>query len=211
MDYISGPCIAYALLTFALLLRPQPIWILLAGITWAAAVFTYPMWLSFTPACVFIYLAAPQTVDADPRRPPRVAAGALTLTAALAVVHHQIFGDGFNFLKVTIGMSRTLAAMRESPWANKNFSVTYADWLVFPGVAAALAVWLLITGRTVDRLLSLSYLYVVVVMSILTILPGRILEFDYIANFLVPGSFIVLGVGFFRCCRIAGKPHPSGY
>ncbi len=197
MDYVIGACIAYGLLSFALLLRCTSVGMFFAGVSWAAAIFSYPTWLLFTPACILMYCAT-----GTPRRAVRAAllfgAGALALTLALALLHHRIYGDGFNFLKVTIPTMRSLANMQESPWASKNFSVTYADWLVFPAVAAALALWLLVTGRAADRYLSLSYLYCAAVMLFLTLRPTRILEFDYFASFLIPGASIVLGVGFFR-------------
>jgi hypothetical protein len=197
MDYITGPCIAYALLAFALLVRSAPLCTLLAGVAWAAAVYCYPIWLLFTPACLPIYLAArpPRTL---PRATILFAAGAITLTSILALLHHHIYGDGFNFLRVTLATSQLLANLKVSPWASQNFSVTYADWLVFPGIAAALAVWQLIAGRAADRYLALSYLYCAAVMLTLTLRPNRILEFDFFASFLIPGAFIVLGAAFFR-------------
>ena len=197
MDYVTGPCIAYALLSFALLIRPSRICILLAGVSWAAAVYCYPVWLLFTPACIAIYLAA-HTRFRFLRPTFLFAAGALALTLALSLLHHHIYGDGFNFQKITIATLRSAASQHDNPYANSNFSVTYADWLVFPGIAGALAVCLLITDKTAVRYLALSYLYCAAVMSILTFTAARILEFDFFASFLIPGAFIVLGVFFFR-------------
>jgi hypothetical protein len=228
MDYVIGPCIAYALLTFALLIRPSRVCLLLAGITWAAAVYCYPIWLLFTPACIPIYLSA-HVQRRVARDASLFAAGALVLTVALALLHHHIYGDGFNFQPITIATIRGATSQHDNPYANPNFSVTYADWLVFPGLAAALAVWLLITEKTAvrylvarrnrwyarphgrasearpvrarvfpTRYLALSYLYCAAVMLMLTLGPARILEFDYFASFLIPGAFIVLGIFFFR-------------
>jgi hypothetical protein len=197
MDYVTGACIAYALLSFALVVRPSAVSIALSGIAWAAAVYSYPLWLLLMPACILIYLAA--------HKPARIlrdvilfTAGALALTGAFALLHHHIYGAGFNFLQVTLATARSFSTMQVSPWASKNFSVTYADWLVFPGIAAALAVWQLITARSRVRYLALSYLYSAAVMLILTLRPARTLEFDYFASFLIPGAFIVLGVAFFQ-------------
>jgi hypothetical protein len=197
MDYVSGACLAYALLTFALLIRSWPVCILLAGVSWAAAVYCYPTWILFTPACMPIYLAAHARVRVL-RATLLFAAGALALTVALALLHHHIYGDGFNFQKITIATARAATNVHENPYVSQNFTVTYADWLVFPGLAAAAAVWLLIKARAADRYLALSYLYCAAVMLLLTIGPARILEFDYFSSFLIPGAFLVFGVFFFR-------------
>jgi hypothetical protein len=196
MDYVTGPCIAYTLLTFAFLIRPSRVCHLLAGLTWAAAVYCYPIWLLFTPACIPIYLAA-HTRARFVRAALLFAAGASMLTLALSLLYHHIYGTGFNFQPINLAILRTAAGLHQNSYANPNL-IAYADWLVFPGLTAALAAWILITGHSAIRLLVLSYLYCATVMLILTLSSAHILEYDYFASFLIPGAFITLGIFFFR-------------
>ncbi len=232
MEYVTGGCIAYCLLTFALLLRSVSaigsrrwLYCFLAGLSWAGAVYSYPFWLLFTPACLAFYLAAK---DADGQVPTRLreslkdsiyastvfTAGIVTVTSTMMLIHYRIFGVGWlAFQRSSVDMARFMAHMKESLWASKSFSVTYADWLVFPSLAAALSLILAIpyfrrqlalrpgTGK-----LLLMYLYFFAVMVYMTIRPGRILQFDYFTSFLLPGAFIVLGVTIFSIPMPLSRP-----
>lgn len=223
MDYGTGGCLAYCLLALAMVVRsvfatPRARWLWLcgAGISWAAATYTYPFWALFTPACLLLYWAAKALKDDAPssfRRKlldslagaAQFAAGGLTLTFALILVHYWIFGAGWlAFQRQSIEMGRFAWGMKVSPWASSSFSVTYADWLVFPGMTAALSMvflipqfrrWLVL-GSGVGGLLVMN-LYFVAIMVIQTIRPGRILQFDYFSIFLVPGAFLALGATIF--------------
>jgi hypothetical protein len=231
-DYVPGGCIAYCLLTFALLVRSafatgQRRWVYLfaAGLSWAAVIYTYLFWVVFTPACFAMFHAAEESHGADQKnRTARwrgmalsagvFTAGALTLTLGLMTFHYLIFGaGGLAFQRLSIDTVRFLSQMRENSWASKSFSVTYADWLVFPGMVAVLSLWLLIPGarrwlglRAGTHTLLLMYLYFAVVMVVMTIRMTRLLEFDYFASFLLPGAFIVLGVSLFDFPIPSTKP-----
>jgi hypothetical protein len=216
IDYVMGGCIAYCFLTFAFLVRSASMgspgrWMLLflAGLSWAGAVFCYPLWAVFTPACFAVYGAAEQangrtSGGARLKSIATFAAGGASLILALLLLHRWIYGAGaFPFEGITLGILLSASKMRENPLATKSFSVTYADWLVFPGLTALLSLALLASKsrgwlgmRTGTGLLVAMYLYFAAVMTAME--PrSAILQFDYFASFLIPGAFIVLGVSFF--------------
>jgi hypothetical protein len=219
-DYVMGGLIGYSLATFALLVRaalkPSRWTLLFAGFLWAAVVFTYPLWLAFTPACALIYLA-----PIEKRRLKSLIAAAIPfavgfalLGAGLFVFHRLVFGTASpGFFEISLSTARYLNNLSDSLWAARNFSVTYADWLVFPGAAAGLSLLILIPA--IRRWLALppatawlaaAYLWMAAVMVIMTLRPARYLEFDYFATFLIPGTFLVLGVSFFRIPHSSNKP-----
>lgn len=229
-DYVTGACLGYSFLAFALLVgssgtKPSLRWLclFLAGVSWAAVIYTYPFWLTFTPACAAVYLAArvadrlPRPVDQnrDEILPASLfVAGVLALTAILMLVHYRIFGaGGLDFQRNTIETSRVIAHMTENPWIFGKFSVTFADWLVFPALTALLALALLLLSRLRRAdlpagapYLLIAHVYCTAVMTLMTLRPTRSLEFDYAATFLLPGSFLVLGVSFFHFAQERKKP-----
>jgi hypothetical protein len=207
-DYVTGGCLAYSSLAFLFLVRAGDgtslfPWALAAGSSWAAAIYTYPVWIALTPACVFVALARGTT-----RRVVRMALpfamGMLVLTAGLAAAHELIYGaGGLSFQRVTLGTMRMMSPLQQNPFASHGFSLTFADWLVFPGIAAAIAILLMLPGARrwislpagADKLL-LANLYMIVVMALMTV-RGGLLQFDFMANFLLPGTFLALGVTVF--------------
>jgi hypothetical protein len=223
IEYVTGACIAYCLLTLALLMRSactytgrRWAYLFLAGASWAGAIYAYPFWLLFTPACLIFYLAARDSAgEASLRWSVRFkdtvvaagffAAGGAALTLIFMLTHYLIFGEGWlAFQRNSIESVRYVSHMEVSPWASKSFSVTYADWLVFPGLAAGLSIILAIPYfrrslalRAGTGKLLLMYLYFFGVMVFMTIRPGRILQFDIFTSFLLPGAFIVFGVTIF--------------
>src|SRR5579862_98982 len=215
-DYVMGGCLAYCFLTFAFLVRSASVnssarWAILfaAGLSWAAAVFSYPLWAVFTPACFAVYWAAEQAHDGTSwgTRLKSVlvfAAGGLSLILAFLLLHRWIYGAGaFPFEGITLGILFSASKMRQNPLATSSFSVTYADWLVFPGFTALLSLALLLPGsrrwlgmRSGTGLLIAMYVYFAAIMTAME--PrSAILQFDYFASFLIPGTFIALGVSFF--------------
>src|SRR5579864_808423 len=222
IDYVAGG-LACNSIVFALLVRSASTgargnWVLqsVAGVFWAAAIFMYPPWVLFTPACLFVYWAARRPISpGDSIRsaiPFVLGCGALTL--AMMAVHYRIFHEGgLAFQKNSIATARFINTMKQNPWSQTSRLVflSYADWLVFPGAAAGIA--LLGLGPRVRRwlalrpgvtLLNLAYLWVVGVMIGLTIHEMKILEFDYFANILVPSAFMIFGVTIFDI-----KPQPN--
>ena len=215
MDYVMGGCIAYCLITFALLVRAgdsgaRARWALLiaAGMSWAAVIYTYPFWALFTPACVSVYWAAKARVSMRDTISAAMAfaVGCALITAAMMSVHFLIFHrGGLDFVSNSLGTARFLSTMRVSPWVTSDrLFFLYADWLVFPGAAALIAILLLTPlGRHWPKMkpgtvwLLLAYLYFAAVMILATIHPERRLSFDYYASFLLPGAFLVFGVTIF--------------
>ncbi len=204
MDYLTGGSIAYCLLTFVFIVWSAnavgPIrWLysFAAGISWAAVIFTYPLWIAFTPACVAVYVAANELKNNSDTKlryaissAGMLLAGGIAATLILIVMHHWIYGTGgLGFQSISLGVIRAASHMREDFWGSKSFSVTYADWLVFPGAAAVLSLVMLIPScrrwlqmrEGTDKLLWM-YLCFFTVMTIMTIQPSRILEFDYFAS-----------------------------
>lgn len=212
IDYVPAPCIAYGLVSFSLLVRAGAERsrgaAFLAGIVWAAAVYTHLLWALFTPACLLVHLAGTRLNPSGRRTFPRdaiaFAAGAAALTGGFLLIYRGVVGPGAGFERHSIETAILFATARQLPWIGTSFSVTFADWLVFPGVAAVLALGLTIPGlrlrlavRDEAAPLAWAYLYIAAVMMVGTIRAPRYLEFDTITSFLLPGTFLILGIGFF--------------
>ena len=61
-SYVFGGSIAYMFVSYACLIKSarssHPArYLILAGMSWAALIYTYIAWVIFTPVCVFLYLA----------------------------------------------------------------------------------------------------------------------------------------------------------
>jgi hypothetical protein len=215
IDYVMGGCIAYCLVALMLLVRSAPVetgwrWLMLcaAGMCWACAIYSYPLWALLTPATLAVYLAAKNETGLRDALISAIAfsIGLAVVTLALMGLHYRIFHEGgLAFQKVSISMTHFLSTINDNPWMRGDpLFFTYADWLVYPEAAAGIAIvgliprcrqWLKLRPET--SLLLLAYLYMAAVMFIETILPGRFLMFDYVASFLLPGAFIVFGVTIF--------------
>lgn len=228
-DYVTGGTLCYCLLAFAFLVRSvnakSPArWVFAAGLSWAAAIFTYIAWVLFTPACLLVYLAAEDlagrvtTVSRELLRRiarPAIAfgAGVLALWLAMAAAHALIYGNpGTAFQSITISSALFYSRMPANPFTSATFSWSYADWMVFPALTAVLSGMLLLAGfrRTLKShtgvsKLALAYLYFFAVMVLMTIRTTRLLEFDYFASMLIPAMFIVLGVSVFAVPDRLGK------
>lgn len=223
IDYVTPACLAYCLVTFALLVRAAATtsgrrWVLLfaAGSSWVAAIFAYPLWAAFTPACFLVYAAGEISRVSNNWRTRFTglavfAAGGAALTLAFYSLHRRIYGASVPFMGITRAVILSARHMKSNPFANQHFTGSYADWLVFPGFTAALSILLLLPalrrkfGMSPKAVLLLAaYQYFVAVMLALEPSNGM-LQFDYFASFLIPGTFIVLGISFFDIAHLPLK------
>ncbi len=220
-DYVNGGCLAYCLLAFALLVRSGTAaspsrWVFAAGMSWAAVVYTYLFWIVLTPACLLLYLAVDESsgsahgawrerLQRISLRAAAFAGGVLALTLVLVIAHGLIFGGtGLEFQRSSINAAIGLSQMSSNPYVTGKFSLSFADWLVFPGLTGLLSVMLLLPPlrrrlqlRAGTSKLLLAYFYFFTVMVIMTVRTTRMLEFDYFAAILLPAMFVVLGVTIF--------------
>jgi hypothetical protein len=223
--YVDSGSIAYLALAFAALTsareaRHPSAYVTLAGIFWAAAAYTYPLWWILTPCCALFYWGIAE-IDSHSgqslkytwnryRRPVAYFGLGLTITTSLMIVcHYCVHGSGGGFFYgQNLGMITFHLTVKKDQvyWGSQSYNwIRTAGWIVFPVlamVASIVAPLLHILGR--KRLsrsvigICLTYGYAFLALLYLQLRNTHVMEFDYYTSILIPLEFLVLGALVYR-------------
>jgi hypothetical protein len=220
-EYVDGASIGYLSLTLLLIhnsatKKYRVLWMLAAGASGAALVFTYLLWLIFLPGFLLFYLfvATAGSSGAGVLSPFRrgiifcilCSTGFAMLTGVLQLISSMAGLRGF-FFENNIETAIFIGSMAHNPWSSNNWEwVWTAGWLVFPALALAAIVGVLVRGAATgfERLprmalgVGLLCLYALAMMIVMTVRQTHVLEFDYFADILIPFMFLFFGVFLLR-------------
>lgn len=218
-DYVDGGYLAYECLTLAFLAasdraRHPRYFIASAGAAWGALMYTYPLWVGLTPGFVVFYFVI--TYDGGHFHWWKVIRDCLSfavpyifgfafVTGVFSLVHWWSGGHGF-FYSNSIATVVSYSKLDKNPFSSNNFQwVPYASWLVFPvfGFLVCMGVWVqhwrrkLTLSRAAQAIIG-AYLWNFIFMVVMTVRPNHAMEWDFVTNILIPGTFLVLGVTVLR-------------
>lgn len=223
--YVESGSIAYLLLTFTMLTsareaRRPLAYVVGAGIFWAAAAYTYPLWWALTPCCALYYwtLVSEDSLAASSLRGKLSRYGVsggffcigLAITTFLMVVIHDWIhgsGDGYFFFQNIAEIKFHLAVKKEQiNWGSDSYAwFSTAGWIVFPVLTAAVSTIVLVQAlfrkTRLDRpklAICLTYEYAFLMLLYLQLRNSHVLEFDYYVSILIPFEFMVLAALVFR-------------
>jgi hypothetical protein len=218
-DYVDGGSLAYECLTLAFLAasdraRHPLFFVASAGAAWGGLIYTYPLWAGLTPGFIVFYFVI--TYDGGRFDWRRIicqclsfgvpyALGFTFLTGVLSLVHLWSGGHGF-FYSNSIATMISFSKLDKNPFSANNFRwVPFASWLVFPVFAFLVCVgaWIqhwrgkLSLSRAAQAITA-AYVCFFGFMVVMTVRPNHALEWDFVANILIPGTFLVLGMTVLR-------------
>jgi hypothetical protein len=231
--YVDSGSIAYLLLAFAALTsvrgaRHPSAYVIFAGIFWAAAAYTYPLWWILTPCCALFYWGV---VDGDSGAKPSFkfrlsryllnvaffSLGLVVTTSLMMFCHYCVHGSGggFFFAQNLAMINFHLTVKQEEVyWGSNSYAwVKTAGWIVFPVltmVATILALlrYMLRKIRLTRPVIGIcaAFGYAFLSLLYLQFRNTHVLEFDYYVSILIPLEFLVLAALVYRVPpRVAGR------
>ena len=209
-DYIDGAGLAYCALTLLLITlaaqRPRwPLWLGLAGVAAAALVFSNLFWAVLAP-CIGLYYLVINRQHSLKRIVLGIAplvAGALSLTAVLALINLAFGGSPF-FFASSLEFASQSANLPSNPWVT-----THNDWpitnpyLVWPVIMTlACGLWLAVPSlrrrlSAYPQSLALLVLFLSMALTMLAMSmrgSSPVLQIFFYASYLIFALFLAIAV-----------------
>ncbi len=206
-DQVNGIGIAYFLLTILLLTCAAKLsrwknWLFLAGIGYAALIYTNLFLIIFTPFLGMYYLFANYQYQKHRLLPSLVffLVGILALTLLFSVINQQITGK-FLFFLPSIKISMELLS-KPNPWRMNGYAwILDAGWLVWPiavGLTSLLHLMSYVLKRSAHRNRFALFFHLQFVLILLLFLAidmtgySVALQYFYYTNYLIPSMFLAI-------------------
>lgn len=204
---LSYFALSIALTTKAIQAKIPKYWLLLAGIASAAMVHSHFFLVCYLFSCPLIYVFIRPHIFPEPLKKRlaevsvRIAVGFVLLTFIFGLFNYAC-GGLFLFFMPSISFGRSYVS-EINPWKAETYSwIEHASWLLMACLAVVFSIYILLRYRFRSHSLkeiaaswiALNHLLLWFLMVVWEIRGTPVLQYTYYASYLIPSTFIIMGV-----------------